>query len=135
MARSRTALAPRPSAGLDKAAAPEAQGARAAQPSDVTFDDDSLMDDWSEGAVHRGRLRVRTLVTLRWLVAAGEVLLLIAAMALRFEAPYPLCFAVVAAGAWANLLTGVASPGQRIFGDREATAQLSIDILQISALV
>src|SRR5258708_38661030 len=56
-------------------------------------------------------------------------------MALGLRAPYPLCFAVVGAGFWVNLLTGVASPGQRVFGDREAAAQLSIDIVQISALV
>jgi two-component system sensor histidine kinase RegB len=42
---------------------------------------------------------------------------------------------VIAAAAWINLLTGVASPGQRVFGDREATLQLGLDVLQISALV
>jgi two-component system, sensor histidine kinase RegB len=92
-------------------------------------------DKWSEGAVHRGRLRVRTLVTLRWMVVAGEVALLLLVMMLGFAAPYSLCFAVVAAGAWLNLLTGVASPGQRVFGDREATAQLGADILQMSTLL
>jgi two-component system sensor histidine kinase RegB len=93
-------------------------------------------DDWSEGAVHRGRLRVRTLVTLRWLMVAGEVILLLAVGAgLGFRAPYALCFVVVGAGAWLNVLTGVASPGQRIFGDREAAGQLGLDILLISALV
>lgn len=91
--------------------------------------------DWAEGAVHRGRLRVRTLVTLRWLVASGEMALLLLAMGMGFGLPYALCFAVVGAGAWVNLLTGVASPGQRVFGDREAAAQLSIDILQMSALL
>jgi two-component system sensor histidine kinase RegB len=93
-------------------------------------------DDWSEGAVHRGRLRVRTLVTLRWIMVAGEVLLLLAVGAgLGFRAPYALCFVLVGAGAWLNLLTGVASPGQRVFGDREATGQLGLDILLISGLV
>jgi two-component system sensor histidine kinase RegB len=52
-----------------------------------------------------------------------------------FSLPYPPCFAVVGAGAWANLLTGVASPGQRVFGDREAAAQLGLDILQVGVLV
>ena len=102
---------------------------------DLSKDEIGTGEDWSEGAVHRGRLRVRTLVTLRWMVVAGEVLLLLAVMLMGFSAPYPLCFAVVGASAWVNLLTGVASPGQRVFGDREAAAQLSIDILQISALV
>ena len=69
------------------------------------------------------------------MVVAGEALLLLLVMALGLSAPYPICFAVVGAGAWVNLLTGVASPGQRVFGDREAAAQLSLDILQISTLV
>src|SRR5256885_1807095 len=133
MARSRTAPAPQPPVGFDKTGGAALQGAAAPEP--PYPDEVSLADDWSEGAVHRGRLRVRTLVTLRWLVVAGEVALLLAAMLLGFSLAYPLCFAVIAAGIWVNLLTGVASPGQRVFGDREAAAQLSLDILQISALV
>ncbi len=95
----------------------------------------STGDDWSEGAVHRGRLRVRTLVTLRWLVVAGETLLLLLVMGMGFSLPYAVCFTVVGASAWVNLLTGVAWPGQRVFRDREAAVQLGIDILQISVLV
>jgi len=52
-----------------------------------------------------------------------------------FRAPYVLCFLVVGAAAWLNLLTGVATPGQRVFGDREAAVQLGVDILQISLLI
>lgn len=112
----------------------------AAKPEARPSIDDPAMDagfdnDWAEGTVHRGRLRVRTLVTLRWLVLAGETLLLLAVMTLGFRVPYPICFAIVAAGGWINLLTGVASPGQRVFGDREAAAQLAVDIVQISILV
>jgi len=92
-------------------------------------------DDWSEGAIHRGRLRVRTLVTLRWLVAAGEVAVLLLVMMMGFHAPYVLCFIIVGVAAWLNLLTGVATPGQRVFGDREAAVQLGIDVLQISLLL
>ena len=36
-----------------------------------------------------------------------RVLLLV--MSMGFAVPYPLCFAVVGAGAWLNLLTGVAA--------------------------
>jgi two-component system sensor histidine kinase RegB len=104
-------------------------------PGVVTADDIAGADDWSEGAVHRGRLRVRTLVTLRWLVVGGETALLLVVMSLGFAAPFPLCFAVVGAGAWINLLTRVASPGRRVFGDVEAATQLGLDILQISTLV
>jgi len=89
-----------------------------------------------EVAVRRSYLRVRTLVSLRWLVIAGEVLLLlVVGLGFGFHAPYPLCFAVVGAAAWVNLLTGVASPGQRIIGDWEGAGQLALDILQITGLV
>jgi two-component system sensor histidine kinase RegB len=109
--------------------------ARGALQGDLSKDEIGSGEDWAEGAVHRGRLRVRTLVTLRWLVVGGEVALLLVVLGMGFSLPYPLCFAVVGAAAWINLLTGVASPGQRVFGDREAAAQLSLDILQMSALV
>jgi two-component system sensor histidine kinase RegB len=92
--------------------------------------------DWDPGEVRRSHLRVRTLVSLRWMVIAGEVLLLlVVGMGLHFHAPYPLCYAVIGAAAWINLLTGVASPGQRVFGDLEATGQLALDTVQIAALV
>jgi two-component system sensor histidine kinase RegB len=124
----RTPTAPSTQPRLDRTGASSLQG-------DLSRDEIGAGEDWAEGAVHRGRLRVRTLVTLRWLVVAGEAALLLVIMSMGFAVPYPLCFAVVGAAAWVNLLTGVASPGQRVFGDREAAAQLSLDILQMSALV
>src|SRR5215471_6764328 len=101
MASKRTAQAASAPDGLDKAGPGPAQAgerpappaAHAASTSTVHGGEDGLADDWSEGAVHRGRLRVRNLVTLRWLVTAGEAVLLLAVMLLRLDAPYPLCFA------------------------------------------
>jgi two-component system sensor histidine kinase RegB len=122
--------ASKPVAGLDKTAPGAAQGGA------LRAEDVALAQDWGEGASHRGRLRVRTLVTQRWLVLGGEaVLLLAAAFVLQFRAPYALCFGVIGAGAWINLLTGVASPGQRTLGDLEAAGQLAIDILLITCLM
>lgn len=87
------------------------------------------------GAGH-GRLRMRTLVTLRWTLILGEVgILLAGGLLLGFRAPYALCFGLIGAAAWINLLTGVASPGQRMIADWEATAQLAFDIAQISILL
>ena len=109
----------KPVAGLDRADAAALQG------------EDGVLE-----VVRRGRLRVRTLVNLRWMVLGGETLLLaVAGFGLHFQAPYVLCIAVIAAGAWLNLLTAVVSPGQRVFGDSEAAAQLGLDIIQISVLV
>src|SRR5258707_10642446 len=128
MARAKTTSAPQSPGGLDKTPATGMQDA-------ATLSDGGVGELWAEDAVHRGRLRVRTLVTLRWLVLGGEAVLLLGVMALGFRMPYAPCFAIVAAGAWVNLLTGLASPGQRVFGDVEAAAQLAIDIAQVSALV
>ena len=129
MANSQSTHASAPKPGLDRAAGVTAQVAGLQA-------DAGPAEAWAEGAVHRGRLRVRTLVALRWLVVLGEVLLLaVAALGLGFHAHYALCFAVVGASAWLNLLTGVASPGQRVFGDVEAAAQLGLDIAQVAALV
>jgi two-component system sensor histidine kinase RegB len=87
-------------------------------------------------AIRRSQLRVRTLVSLRWLVIAGEaLLLLVVALGLRFPAPYPLCVATIAVGAWINLLTGVTSPGQRMFRDWEGAGQLAFDVVQIAVLL
>jgi two-component system sensor histidine kinase RegB len=89
-----------------------------------------------EVQVRHSHLRVRTLVSVRWLVIAGEaLLLLVVGLGLGFDAPYAACFAVIGAAAWLNLLTGVASPGQRMLGDWEAAGQLALDIVQIAALV
>ena len=123
--RTPAAAALTPVSGLDRA-----------ERSPTQDDDASMAGEWGEAGAHRGRLRVRTLVTQRWLVLAGEAMLLMAASTwLHFHAPYPLCFGVIGAGAWINLLTGVASPGQRTLGDLEAGGQLAVDILQISALL
>ncbi|HEV2532290.1 ActS/PrrB/RegB family redox-sensitive histidine kinase [Phenylobacterium sp.] len=123
--RTPAAAAMTPVTGLDRADHAAVQG-----------DDDRATGEWDETGSRRGRLRVRTLVTQRWLVLAGEALLLVAAaVLLNFHAPYPLCFGVIGAGAWINLLTGVASPGQRTLGDLEAGGQLAVDILQITALL
>lgn len=91
---------------------------------------------WDFGGVREGRLRVRTLVTLRWLVIGGEFgCLALLALILRVHAPYVLLFGLIGLAAWVNLLSGVASPAQRLMGDVEATAQLAFDLLQISSLL
>lgn len=124
MANARVQAAPKP-ATLDS---PQPPGAQAGQlPAGVVLDQVSIL---------HSHLRVRTLVSLRWLVIAGEILLLlVVGLGLGFHAPYPLCFAVIGAAAWLNLLTGIASPGQRVFTDWEGTGQLALDILQIGALI
>ena len=83
-----------------------------------------------------GRLRVRTLITLRWLALAGQaVTLTVAAQALRFPAPYAACAVVVGIGAWLNLLLTLNPISRRTARDWEAAAQLAFDIVQLAALL
>jgi len=101
--------------GLDRAQAQAAQGV------------------WDGANVRRSRLRVRTLVALRWLVLTGELLLLAALiLGLGYAPPLTLALATIGVGAWVNLLTSVAQPLQRVMGDREAAGHLAVDIVQIA---
>ncbi|MDB5454510.1 MAG: sensor histidine kinase [Caulobacter sp.] len=91
---------------------------------------------WSVPGLRRGRLRVRTLVTQRWLTVGGQTLaVLFVGMVLRYQIPYALCFSLIALSAWLNVLIGLASTGQRMAREREATAQIAFDILQLTALL
>src|ERR1700727_1038441 len=77
-------------------------------------------------AVRRaGRLRGRTLITLRWLALAGQATaLVIVAQVLKFPAPYLPCAVIVGIGAWLNLLLTVTPISRRTATDWEAAAQL-----------
>ncbi len=97
---------------------------------------DDTQDVWDSADIRRGHLRLRTLVRLRWVVVAGEVALLgLMAFVLGFDAPYFACAVVVAIGALINVVTAMAAQPQRVMGDREAVLQLSLDIVQMSALL
>lgn len=94
-------------------------------------------DLWSfGGGPRRGRLRVRTLVTLRWIAVAGQTLtVLFVGLVLQLPVPFALCFTLIVLAAWVNLLVSLTSTGQRIAEDWEATAQIAFDIIQLSGLL
>jgi two-component system sensor histidine kinase RegB len=101
-----------------------------------TAGSDDTQDVWDSADIRRGHLRLRTLVRLRWVVVAGQVALLaLMAFGLGFDAPYVWCAVVVAIGALINVVTAMAAQPQRVMGDREAVLQLSLDIVQMSALL
>ena len=110
--------APGPHAGLDTAGASDSQ------------------DVWDTAAIRRGHLRVRTLVSVRWMVIVGEVLLLAAmGLGLSYHAPYVPCALVIAAGAVVNLATTFVWPRQKVLTDDEALVQLALDIAQTGTLI
>ncbi len=121
------------------AATPPYPASGAAEPAVDTAGPAAMQDGgvlWALGGPRRGRLRVRTLVTLRWLAVAGQtVTVLFVGLVLGFEIPYALCFTLIALAAWLNVLVGLASSGQRIAADWEATAQIAFDILQLAGML
>lgn len=101
-------------------------------------EDPAQDDDWSWAApgLRRGRLRVRSLLAQRWLAVAGQTAaLLFVGIVLKLQVPWALCFSLIALSAWLNVLLGLASTGQRLAREGEATAQIAFDILQLAGLL
>jgi len=105
---------------------------------DKPGEDPAQDDDWSWAApgLRRGRLRVRSLLAQRWLAVAGQTAaLLFVGLVLKLQVPWALCFSLIALSAWLNVLLGLASTGQRLAREGEATAQIAFDILQLAGLL
>ena len=97
----------------------------------------SLLPEGLEGVgAARGRTRLRTLVTLRWIAVVGQTLAVVfVAFALGFSLKLSLCLTVIAASAWLNVFLSVAMPEQRLLQGWEAALQLAFDTVQLSLLI
>ena len=83
-----------------------------------------------------GRVRLRTLILLRWLAVVGQTLcVVIVYYGLGFDLPLGPCLGVIAASAWVNAWLSLALPTQRFAKDWEAFAQLAYDVTQLMALL
>ncbi len=83
-----------------------------------------------------GRVRIRTLIVLRWLAVAGQTLsVLIVHYGLGFALPLVPCLLVIAASACLNLALSFGLPTQRFAKDWEAFAQLAYDVGQLIVLL
>ncbi|SON58287.1 Sensor histidine kinase RegB [Hartmannibacter diazotrophicus] len=87
------------------------------------------------GKVHQ-RIKLDTLVRLRWMAVAGQIVTLLT-VTFGFGYPLPLtaCLAVVAVSALLNLGLKIRYPASRRLADRWATLMLAYDICQLSALL
>ena len=84
---------------------------------------------------HR-RLKLDTLVRLRWLAVAGQTAaVLFVYFVLGFPLPIGLCFALVALSAWLNVFLKIRSPATRRLSERSAAIQLGYDLLQMGGLL
>ncbi|MGE3302433.1 MAG: ActS/PrrB/RegB family redox-sensitive histidine kinase [Hyphomonadaceae bacterium] len=83
-----------------------------------------------------GRVRLRTLIVLRWIAIAGQTAaVLLVQFGLKFDLPLAAALSVIAASAWVNLILMIIFPSQRLLREWEAAAQLAYDLLQLTVLV
>jgi two-component system, sensor histidine kinase RegB len=83
-----------------------------------------------------GRVRLRTLVVLRWMAIVGQtVTVLFVQTFLGFDVWLFACLSIIAVSAWLNVFLMVARPSQVLVREWEAAAQLGFDVLQLSALL
>ncbi len=82
------------------------------------------------------RLRLNTLIGLRWLAVAGQTAAIaVGALALGLRFPIAACLALVAASAALNLALRWRYPAGAQLSERGATILLGYDILQLAALL
>jgi len=82
------------------------------------------------------RVRLRTLIVLRWLAVIGQTLaVLFVRFVLDFEFPAAAALATIGLSAVLNLLLMVLRPIQGLVRDWEAAVQLAYDLVQLAALL
>ena len=82
------------------------------------------------------RLRLQTIVRLRWFAVVGQLLAVaIVHFGFGFDFPIGFCLGVIAASAWLNVFLTVRYPARHRLGATFATVLLAYDILQLVALL
>ncbi|MHA6642688.1 ActS/PrrB/RegB family redox-sensitive histidine kinase [Mesorhizobium sp. A623] len=82
------------------------------------------------------RLRLNTLIRLRWLAIVGQsVTVIIVAYGLQFPLPVGLCFAFIASSAWLNVILALRFPAAHRLKPLAALAILVFDSLQLAGLL
>jgi two-component system, sensor histidine kinase RegB len=88
------------------------------------------------GAAPRERLKLRTLLLLRWMALGGQLTALLAvSYALDFRDGLLPCLGLLVLGAGVNAAMTVANPPQRIARPGEAALQIALDIVQLSGML
>ncbi|MFK0687043.1 ActS/PrrB/RegB family redox-sensitive histidine kinase [Mesorhizobium sp. IMUNJ 23033] len=82
------------------------------------------------------RLRLNTLIRLRWLAIVGQSLtVLLVAYGLKFPLPVSMCFALIACSAWMNLWLTFRYPAAHRLTPLSAFVILTFDSLQLAGLL
>ena len=89
-----------------------------------------------KGQVGKGRMRLQTLVLIRWVAIAGQtVAILVVRFGFGFDMQLALVLAVVAASAIVNIFLAVRYPASTRLSDSEAALYLAFDTLQLAVLL
>jgi len=82
------------------------------------------------------RLRLQTIVRLRWFAVAGQLAtIVIVNLGFGFELPLGYCLALIAISAWLNVFLTARHPARHRLSARLASLLLAYDILQLAALL
>ncbi len=91
---------------------------------------------WQSDRRGPGRVRLQTLVVIRWLAVAGQLgALLFLAFGLEFDVPLLLALAAVGTSAALNVIVSLRYPVSTRLKDAEAVLFLTYDTLQLAVLV
>jgi two-component system sensor histidine kinase RegB len=82
------------------------------------------------------RLRLHTIVRLRWIAVLGQLAAICAvSFGLGFSLPIGMCLTVIALSAWLNVFLAIWYPSRHRLSVRFATGLLAYDIVQLAALL
>jgi two-component system, sensor histidine kinase RegB len=102
-------------------------------------DDTSRRRDGSvalPGVTRRGRLRLRTLIMIRWIAVMGQsVTILVVHFGLGFHVRLTLCLSIIAALALSNVMLSLRRVASSRLDDRTAALLLGFDVIQLALLL
>jgi len=82
------------------------------------------------------RLRIYTIVRLRWIAVAGQLIAIcVVSFGLGFSLPVGMCLIAIAMSAWLNVFLAVRYPARHRLSVWFATALLAYDIVQLAVLL
>jgi two-component system sensor histidine kinase RegB len=82
------------------------------------------------------RLRLQTIVWLRWLGVLGQIFAVgVVWLGLGYDLPVGMCLAAIATSAWLNVFLSIRYPARHRLSVGFATSLLAYDILQLAALL
>ena len=103
---------------------------------EFNFSGFQLMDSHGLYQAAQGRVRLLTLVLIRWFAIVGQLLaILIVKFAMGFDLPLGLALSAVGASALLNVVVSVRYAKSKRLSSREAAFFLAYDIIQLAALL